>query len=139
MPARLVLAPTLPDTARLAPWLEAQAEAGAWPEAAAFAVNLCLDELVTNIAMHVGAAAGEIAIALEQDAEGITAQVEDRGPAFDPRAEERALPTSLEEAGIGGLGLLLVRRFARAIDYERRDGTNRLTLRFDRAGAAASP
>lgn len=133
MPARLILAPNLPDTARLAPWLEAEAAAGAWPEAVAFAIGLCLDEVVTNIAMHVGEPAGEIVVELDQDDAEIVAWVADRGPAFDPRAEHRDLPTSLEEAEIGGLGLVLVQRFATALDYERQDGLNRLTLRFVRA------
>lgn len=133
MPARLILAPNLPDTARLAPWLEAEAAAGAWPEAVAFAIGLCLDEVVTNIAMHVGEPAGEITVELDQDDAEIVARVADHGPAFDPRAEQRALPTSLEEAEIGGLGLVLVQRFATVLDYERQDGLNRLTLRFARA------
>jgi len=132
MTARLTLAPTLPDTARLAPWLEAQAEEAGWIEAVAFSIGLCLDEVVTNIAMHVGEPAGEIVLDLDQDTETITARIEDRGPPFDPRAEERVLPTSLEEAEIGGLGLVLVRRFATTLDYERQDGVNRLTLRFAR-------
>jgi serine/threonine-protein kinase RsbW len=136
MPVPLILAPDLPGTARLAPWLDAEAAAGAWPEAVAFAIGLCLDEVVTNIAMHVGAPAGEILVELEQDESEIVARVTDRGPAFDPRAEQRALPTSLEEAAIGGLGLVLVQRFATALDYERQDGLNRLTLRFARVPAS---
>ncbi len=133
MPARLSLAPNLPDTARLAPWLEGQAAEGQWPEAVAFAIGLCLDEIVTNVAMHVGEPAGEILVELDQDAATITVQVADRGPAFDPRVEQRDLPTSLEEAEIGGLGLVLVQRFANSLDYARQDGMNRLTLRFARA------
>ena len=50
MLARLNLAPTLTETARLAPRLEAEAEAASWPESVAFAIGLCLEEIVTNIA-----------------------------------------------------------------------------------------
>jgi anti-sigma regulatory factor (Ser/Thr protein kinase) len=38
--------------------------------------------------------------------------------------------TSLEEAKIGDVGIQLIRSFASGMDYERRDGCNRLTLRF---------
>jgi hypothetical protein len=37
---------------------------------------------------------------------------------------------SLAEANVGDLGIHLVRSFASSMDYERRDGRNRLTLRF---------
>ena len=38
--------------------------------------------------------------------------------------------SSLEEAKIGDVGIHLIRSFASGMDYERREGCNRLTLRF---------
>jgi anti-sigma regulatory factor (Ser/Thr protein kinase) len=38
--------------------------------------------------------------------------------------------TSLEQAKVGDLGIHLMRSFASGMDYERREGRNRLTLRF---------
>ena len=46
--------------------------------------------------------------------------------------------TSLEEAKVGDLGIHLMRSFANGMDYERRDGRNRLTLRFVEPPAASS-
>ena len=41
---------------------------------------------------------------------------------------------SLEEAKVGDLGIHLMRSFASGMDYERRDGRNRLTFRFVEPG-----
>ncbi|MEI9981876.1 MAG: ATP-binding protein [Aliidongia sp.] len=130
MPARLTFAADLAETARLAPWLASLAETSAWPAKLAFAIELCLDEVVTNIALHGGAAAGKISIEIDQDAGSVTARIEDVGAAFDPTTGARAVPTSLDEAEIGGLGLVLVQHYASELRYERVDERNRLTLRF---------
>jgi anti-sigma regulatory factor (Ser/Thr protein kinase) len=41
-------------------------------------------------------------------------------------------PTPLDDAVPGGLGLLLVRKCARSVTYQRVDGNNRLTVRVAR-------
>jgi anti-sigma regulatory factor (Ser/Thr protein kinase) len=58
--------------------------------------------------------------------------VEDGGVPFDPTTvapRNPVPPASLEDATIGGLGLALVRRFARDLAYQRlANGRNRLGL-----------
>ena len=130
MPASLTLTPDSAQTDRLGLWLKTLADAGEWPADLASAVELCLDEVVTNIAMHGGSAAGDIAIEIDHDAVAVIARVEDGGAPFDPTAEAQPLPQSLDEAKIGGLGLILVRRLSTEMYYERIGGRNRLTLRF---------
>jgi len=67
--------------------------------------------------------AGEIALA-----------VEDGGPPFDPTVRpEPTLPSSLESARIGGLGLLMVRRVAPSVEYTRVGEVNRIQVRFANA------
>ena len=134
MAARLTIAADLAATAQLAPWLAGLATA--WPAPLAFAVELCLDEVVTNIAMHGDA--GEISIEIDQDDSSVTARIEDAGREFDPTAASRPLPTSLDEAEVGGLGLVLVKRFSAGLRYTRLAGRNRLELRFDAAATAAA-
>jgi anti-sigma regulatory factor (Ser/Thr protein kinase) len=59
------------------------------------------------------------------------ARIEDNGRQFDPtRAPPPVVATSLEKAKVGDLGIHLMRSFASGMDYERREGRNRLTLRF---------
>ena len=51
------------------------------------------------------------------------------GIAFDPtQAAEPPIPASLLDAPIGGRGLKLLRRTARSLSYERREGRNRLRV-----------
>ena len=94
-------------------------------------MELCLDEVVANIAMHGGSTVGDIAVEIDHDAVAIIARVEDGGAKFDPTADTQPLPQSLDEAKIGGLGLVLVRRLSTDMRYERIGARNRLTLRFN--------
>jgi anti-sigma regulatory factor (Ser/Thr protein kinase) len=55
---------------------------------------------------------------------------EDDAGEFDPtRAEDPVLPRAIEDAKIGGLGLMLVRKVASGMQYKRENGRN--TLRVD--------
>ena len=118
---------------RLAGWFEAKASP--WLSAdTSFAVQLCLEEAVANIIMHGGGAKDDrlqIAIALERNGGTLVARIEDSGKEFDPtQFPPSSVAKSLEEAKVGDLGIHLMRSFASDMHYERRDGRNRLTLRF---------
>src|SRR6266700_462174 len=129
---RLVLRNDVAELQRLAGWLERLAQQGMSSDVS-FAVQLCLEEAVANIIMY-GAARGdrlEIAVELERNGGTLVARMEDNGRQFDPtRAPPPAVATSLEQAKVGDLGIHLMRSFASGMDYERRNGRNRLTLRF---------
>ena len=129
---RLVLRNDVAELQRLAGWVEGFAEQGISSDVS-FAVQLCLEEAVANIIMY-GAASGdplEIAVELERNGATLVARIEDNGRQFDPtRAPPPAVATSLEKAKVGDLGIHLMRSFASGMNYERRDGRNRLTLRF---------
>ena len=129
---RLVLRNDVAELQRLAGWLERLAQQGMSSDVS-FAVQLCLEEAVANIIMY-GAARGnrlEIAVELERNGGTLVARIEDNGQQFDPtRAQPPAVATSLEQAKVGDLGIHLMRSFASGMDYERRNGRNRLTLRF---------
>ena len=129
---RRVLRNDVAELQRLAGWLERLAQQGMSSDVS-FAVQLCLEEAVANIIMY-GAARGdrlEIAVELERNGGTLVARIEDNGRQFDPtRAPPPAVAASLEQAKVGDLGIHLMRSFASGMDYERRDGRNRLTLRF---------
>jgi anti-sigma regulatory factor (Ser/Thr protein kinase) len=130
--SRLVLRNDVAELERLAGWIGGFARLGLSPDVS-FAVQLCLEEAVANIIMY-GAAKNDalvIAVELERNCGTLVARVEDNGRQFDPtRAPPPAPAASLEEAKIGDLGIHLMRSFANGMDYERREGRNRLTLRF---------
>jgi anti-sigma regulatory factor (Ser/Thr protein kinase) len=138
---RLILRNDLAELKRLTGWLEGWTPHDLSPEVS-FAVQLCLEEAVANVIMY-GAARDdrlEIAVEVERGDGTLVARVEDNGRQFDPtQVPARRPATSLRDAKIGDLGIHLMRSFANGMHYERRDGRNRLTLRFVEAQAAAQP
>ncbi len=130
--SRLVLRKDVAELKRLAGWIEGFTQERTSPDVS-FAVQLCLEEAVANIIMYGARRADplEIAVELERNGENLVARIEDNGQQFDPtRAPPPVSARSLEEAKVGELGIHLMRSFATGMDYERRDGRNRLTLRF---------
>lgn len=132
---------TLPATLEAIP--PAQARLGAFLRARGAGARivgraeLLLEELVTNVIRHGGLAAPEAArltlAATIGPGQACRLVFEDPGRPFDPAAAALPdLPTRLEEARIGGLGLVLLQRMARDLDYVRLpDGRNQLTLLLD--------
>jgi anti-sigma regulatory factor (Ser/Thr protein kinase) len=97
-----------------------------------FEVNLALDELFTNIISYGFQDQSEhlIRVHLSADGDVLTVVIEDDGVAFNPL--ERIppdLPCTIDECKVGGLGIHLVRNLMDAVAYERRGGTNVLTLK----------
>jgi anti-sigma regulatory factor (Ser/Thr protein kinase) len=122
----------LAELKRLAAWIEGWARKGVSSDVS-FAVQLCLEEAVANVIMYGGTSDARLKIVIEVERNGTTlvARVVDNGRQFDPtQVPPPSMPASLEQAKIGDLGIHLMRSFASGMHYERRDGCNRLTLRF---------
>jgi len=116
---------------RLSEWLDEQESRLTIPATLAFAVRLCLEEVVANLMHHSPTAEAQIAVEIGWQAEAIVVLVEDHGPPFDLRsAPEPTRPASLVKVEPGGLGIQLIRSFASELDYESIFGVNRLTMRF---------
>src|SRR5262249_46148887 len=97
----------------------------------AFALNLALEELLTNAILYGfdDAAPHSIAIVLSHDGGAVTLELSDDGRPFDPRqAPPPDLAASLEDRPIGGLGIHLVKQMMDRVEYEYRDGRNHLRL-----------
>jgi serine/threonine-protein kinase RsbW len=100
------------------------------PAAAIAPVIIAADEIVSNILSHGGGAAPWIEVTARVGDGMVVVEVVDDGAAFDPTvAAAPDTSLSLEDRAIGGLGVHLVRRMMDELDYERRDGRNRLRLR----------
>ena len=129
---RLTLGNELIELDRLAPWIKELTETNISPNMS-FAVQVCLEEVAANIIMY-GAINDErlqISVELERVGETLLARISDNGREFDPtQAPPPTVAASLKEAKVGNLGIHLTRSFASSVDYERRVGVNRLTLRF---------
>jgi serine/threonine-protein kinase RsbW len=102
-------------------------------EKSAFAVQLCLEEMVANILEHGkgSARAAAISARLERCDSGIILDIEDDGGPFDPSLMPPPQRSdSVDTALVGGQGIHLVRAFSSRMEYVRSDGHNRLRLTF---------
>jgi serine/threonine-protein kinase RsbW len=115
-------------------WFCAAAEEARLPDPVPFAMQVCLEELFTNIVRHgdpKGSARSEVSIAIEARARLIRMTVEDDGAEFDvTQSEVCPITQSLQEIQPGGLGLLLIRTFSTSVSYQRSEGRNRVTIEF---------
>jgi serine/threonine-protein kinase RsbW len=105
---------------------------------ARYNAELVFEEVVSNVIRHGHAAEIEFSLTCEPATHVIVLTFEDAGPPFDPLAQPLpTLPKSLAEAPLGGLGLLLVRKAATHLQYERTSTqTNRLTVTISTVSAA---
>lgn len=101
------------------------------PSRTLYAVNLALDEAVTNVVQYAfeTAAGQELLVCLEVTNTDFRGDVIDEGRPFNPlEAPMPDLSAPLEERSLGGLGIHLVRSLMDRLSY-RRDGTkNVLTM-----------
>lgn len=95
-------------------------------------INICLDELFTNI----------VSYGFEDDLEHLVKftvivddnllilHIEDDGMAFNPLEKiDPEFPANVESAKIGGLGIHIIRKLIDSISYERKQGQNKLTMK----------
>lgn len=93
------------------------------------------DEIVGNIAKFAyGSSTGDVTIRVSADRDRNDIQISfiDGGIAFNPlAAPEVDVKSSVENRRIGGQGILIVKRIADEMAYEREDGKNVLRVRLD--------
>ena len=103
-------------------------------EEAHYALNLCLDEVFTNIISYgFKDRPEEYVIEIELDANWgeLKAVVRDSGVPFNPMANACYPDTKsrVEDRQIGGLGVYFLDQYMDDVEYKREDGLNVLTLR----------
>jgi serine/threonine-protein kinase RsbW len=127
----LPLTSSLDEIPRLADAVEAFCEPLAPGPRDLHALQLALEEAVTNVIHHgYGGRPGHaFTLELRREDRRVTAVLTDDAPAYDPLARpEVDVHAPLAERGIGGLGVHLVKKLMDSAAYERRDGRNVLTL-----------
>ena len=98
----------------------------------AYAVNLSIDEILTNTISYGydDDAEHRIDLTFRVDGESLVVTIVDDGRPFDSSTErEPDFDATIEERALGGLGLFLVQQMMDEMSYERRDDRNIITLR----------
>ena len=136
---------TIDGVVAAATWLHTVAGAEGLPDKTVFALEVCLEEVFTNVIRHGGpgpATAGDeelpltVSLGLEIDGNDIALVIEDDGRPFDvSQAPAKPIRKPLEEVMPGGLGMQLIRSFSSELLYEALPGGNRVTVKFLRAPA----
>jgi anti-sigma regulatory factor (Ser/Thr protein kinase) len=121
----------LAEMAHVERWLADVMGRWAVPDGTVFAVDLVINEAVTNVIRHAYSDTDTHVIVVSvTDADNlIVVEVVDDGVAFDPfDAPPMAASPDLEHASIGGRGIHLIKSFSAEHHYERIAEQNRLTL-----------
>ena len=95
-------------------------------------VNICLDELFTNIVSYgfVDDLEHIIRFTINVDNNMLTMNIEDDGIPFNPlEKKDPEIPADLIDVRIRGLGIHIVRKLMDDIRYKRKQGKNKLTLK----------
>jgi serine/threonine-protein kinase RsbW len=125
------LANRLEEIERLSEAIEAFIAKHHLPDAVAFAFNLSLDELVTNVILYAFPDMQDHTIEVRLRLEGgvLHAELSDDGRPFDPLSVPPPnLDAPIEERRIGGLGLHIVRELMDTVTYAHEGGRNVLRL-----------
>lgn len=93
-----------------------------------FQAELVFEELVTNALRHGGLDRDDrVEVTVSLAPEQVVLVVSDQGRPFNPLAQADPVPaTSLAEAKVGGLGIMLLRKAASSLAYERAGDRNRI-------------
>jgi anti-sigma regulatory factor (Ser/Thr protein kinase) len=140
---QLTIKSQLEDLTLVRPWVEAIALRYSVPANTQFAIELCLEEALSNIIRHgyrgetnqahSTVCTVECAPSGEAVAE-LVFTIEDHAPPFDPLALAADVtapaPVSFEDFPPGGQGIRLMRKFAGRIAWQQLPNGNRLTLAF---------
>lgn len=91
---------------------------------------IVLDEIVSNIVRCSGASTFRVGVG--QTSEGLTMAFSDDGKPFDPTRDVREpdVTASIDERGIGGLGIFMVKKMAKSVTYRRDADRNVLTVQL---------
>ncbi len=119
------------ELARLEPFTADFARAAGLGDRDLFALQVIVEELVTNVIDYGGVPEGELAVEVELETDGnhLHMRFTDRGRPYNPLEREdpdTTLPA--EERPIGGLGIFFCKKLTEAQEYRREPGANVLTL-----------
>lgn len=91
-------------------------------------LSIVFDEIASNVVRCSGATSFDVKVSRDQD---IVLTISDDGSPFDPtQTDDPDVTKKAEDREIGGLGLFMVRKMAKRVDYVREKARNVLTIRL---------
>lgn len=125
------------EISRMAVETERFAELRGWDADVRQKTALILEEAVSNVINHSIAPEKDsvITVKISDQPDTVLISLLDSGPKFDPCSESPEVDTGLdvELRPVGGLGLLLIKRLAARMEYERTvSGENHLVITIDK-------
>jgi serine/threonine-protein kinase RsbW len=133
---------TIVEIQSAASWIESIASELGLPGPQAFAMQLCLEELMSNILRHGRKPPPpwpqidsnnplSISVTVKTLADRVTITVEDNGRPFNvAQAPGKVIDQPLQKVQPGGLGIQLIKSFASNLEYSRTETGNRVILEF---------
>lgn len=116
---------------RMSLWLEQSLSDMEVPAAVRFKFDLSANEAVTNVIDYAfkDERSHQICLCLTLISGDLCLEISDDGRAFNPLdLDVEPIPTTLEEATPGGLGVKLIRHYMDRCDYRRENGVNHLMM-----------
>jgi serine/threonine-protein kinase RsbW len=125
-----------------ASWIESIASELGMSDPQAFAMQVCLEELMSNIVQHGRSPSTpwpqidsknplSISVTVKTLADRITMTLEDNGRPFNvAQAPGKVIDQPLQNLQPGGLGIQLIKSFASNLEYSRTETGNRVILEF---------
>jgi len=143
---RRVFAGGVDEIAEAARWIDSITASLDLAGPTAFAMQVCLEELMSNIARHGGRSSSasrapqrppidalSISVGVEAFADRIVMTIEDNGRPFDlVKAPAKRVDGPIERLQPGGLGVQLVKTFGRNLSYRRTETGNCVSVEFMR-------
>lgn len=124
---------TIENVPKVTEFVDNELESLDCPMKAQAQIDVAIDELFSNIAKYaynpeVGPAT--VRVEVEDDPLSVIVTFIDNGTPYDPLNQEDPDTTlSLDERGVGGLGVLLVKKTMDDVNYEYKDGKNILSIK----------
>ena len=129
----IVVEATIESIPEVTAFVDEQLEQLECPMKAQMQVDVAIDELFSNIAYYaynpeIGSAT--VRVEVTEDPLAVVITFIDNGVPYDPLAKEDPdISLSIEERGIGGLGIYMVKKTMDDVSYEYKDGQNILRIK----------
>ncbi|WP_292368746.1 ATP-binding protein [Methanoregula sp. UBA64] len=130
VPPDIVIPSHLEEIPRISAELEQCMQSMGFSDDQILDLQLAVEEAITNVIKHgYEETPGTITIRCTRGDDEIAIEISDSAPAFDPLSvPEPDTSADIDQRGIGGLGIFLIRRVTDSATYRYEQGKNILTL-----------